>query len=145
MVYSFGAYENRGDNRLMAAFYKQSYNSAIHDHIKSYFEEEDLSIFPDRTLWTIFKPKRLETGKWTHCVINMTSTELQAWINGELCATKRREHATYFDTPDVPTYIGNNMSGGEGSNNHYNGALDELRIFNRGLTKREIQILYKNK
>jgi hypothetical protein len=39
-------------------------------------------------------------------------------------------------------YIGNILAGGEGSNNHFNGVIDELRIYDRELTKKEIQILF---
>jgi hypothetical protein len=145
MIYTFGAYETRNDNRLSAAFYKYQNSSAIHDNIKSYLDVNDLNPFPDPSLWTIIKPKRIETGTWTHCVINVTSTEIQAWLNGELCAKKRREYTTYFDSPAEPTFIGNNLAIGEGNNNHFNGALDELRIFSRGLSEREIKILFKNK
>jgi hypothetical protein len=145
MIYSFGAYETRNDNRLSAAFYKYRNSSAIHDHIKSYLEYDDLTSFPDPSLWTIIKPKKIETDVWTHCVINVTPAEIQAWINGELCTKKRREFTFYFDSSDEPTYVGNNLAVGQGANNHFNGVLDELRIFNRGLSNREIQILYKNK
>jgi hypothetical protein len=145
MIYSFGAYETRNDNRLSAAFYKFRNTSAINDHIKSYLNNEELAIFPEPSLWTIIKPKKIEIETWTHCVINVTPTEIQAWINGELCTKKSREYTSYFDSSDEPVYIGNNLAGGSGSNNHFNGILDELRIFNRGLSKREIQTLYRNK
>lgn len=145
MIYSFGAYETRSDNRLSAAFYKQSYSASLNDHVKSYLERSELDIFPDPTLWTILSPRRIEKDKWMHCVINVTENEIQAWLNGVLCVKKKREHSEYFDSDTEAVYIGNNMSGGAGSNNHYNGALDELRIYNRELTAKEIQILYKNK
>lgn len=38
--------------------------------------------------------------------------------------------------------LGNILAGGEGSYNHFNGIIDELRIFDRELTKKEIQILF---
>jgi hypothetical protein len=103
-------------------------------------------VFPsDPSLWTILNPKRLATGNWTHCVVNVTGTTIEAWLNGVLCTKKQREYDTYFDSPDEPVYIGNNLALGGGTNNHFNGVLDELRIYNRGLTKDEIQILYKAK
>jgi hypothetical protein len=145
MVFSFGAFETRNDYRLSAAFYKYNNTSSVHDHVKSYMTSEELKAFPDPTLWTIVKPKRISVNTWTHCVINVTATEVQAWINGELCVKKTREHDLYFDSTDEPIYIGNNLAIGEGSNNHFNGMLDEFRIYNRELSKHEIQILYKNK
>jgi hypothetical protein len=143
MIYSFGAYETRNDNRLSAAFYKYGYSSSFHDNVKSYLEPGELSVFPsDPSLWTIINPERIRLGTWTHCVINVTATTVEAWINGTLCTKKQREYLTYFDSPDEPVYIGNILAGGAGSNNHFNGVIDELRIYNRELTKKEIQILF---
>jgi len=146
LIYSFGTYETRNDNRLSAAFYKYGSSSFYHDNVKSYLETGELSVFPsDPSLWAIINPVRLQIGTWTHCVINVTATTIEAWINGRLCTKKQREYLTYFDSPDEPVYIGNNLSAGAGSNNHFNGIIDEFRIYNIGLTKEEIQILFNEK
>ncbi len=146
LVYSFGGGETRNDNRLSAAFYRYGDLSTVHDNVKSYLTPGELSAYPsDPSLWTIQNPKRLETGTWTHCVINVTGITIEAWINGVLCTKKQREYTTYFDSPDEPVFIGNNFALGSGTNNHFNGILDELRIYNRGLTRDEIQILFKAK
>jgi len=146
LVYSFGSGDTRNDNRLSAAFYKYGYSSGVHDNVKSYLEPGELTVFPsDPSLWTILNPKKLVIGSWTHCVVNVTETALEVWINGVLCTKKQREHSTYFESPDEPVYIGNNLALGGGTNNHFNGVLDELRVYNRGLTSDEIQILFKAK
>jgi len=146
LIYSFGGGETRNDNRLSAAFYRYGFSSAEHDNVKSYMEPGELTSYPsDPSLWTILNPRRLVIGTWTHCVINITGTTFEAWINGVLCAKKQREYDTYFDSPDEPVYIGNCLALGSGSNNHFNGIIDELRVYNRGLTRDEIQILYKAK
>jgi hypothetical protein len=146
VIYSFGAYETRNENRLSAAFYKNGNSTYYHDNVKSYMETAELSDYPsDPSLWTILNPRRLEIGAWTHCVINVTATTIEAWINGVLCTKKQREYDTYFDSQNEPVYIGNNLAIGSGSNNHFNGIIDELRVYNRGLTRDEIQILFKAK
>ena len=146
VIYSFGAYDTRKDNRLSAAFYKNGNSSYYHDNVKSYMQTAELSDYPsDPSLWTILNPRRLEIGAWTHCVINVTATTIEAWINGVLCTKKQREYETYFDSQNEPVYIGNNLAIGSGSNNHFNGIIDELRVYNRGLTRDEIQILFKAK
>lgn len=146
VVYSFGAYETRSDNRLSAAFYKESYSSAFHDNVKSWLSNEELKVFPsDPSLWTIANPERIETGAWTHCVINVNETEIEAWLNGTLCIKKQREYPAYFDSPYEPVLLGNSVSMGAGSNNHFNGVMDEFRIYNRGLTREEIKTLYSEK
>jgi hypothetical protein len=142
MIYSFGSYENRIDNRLSASFYKYGTLSDYHDHVKSYMEPGELTVFPNPSLWTISNPMRLILDAWTHCIINVNSSSVEIWINGELCTKKLREYSTYYNS-DEPVYIGNNNSGGQGTNNHFNGILDELRIYNRGLTTDEIKTLFR--
>jgi hypothetical protein len=109
---------------------------------KSYLETAELSVFPDPTCWTILKPLHLIIGEWTHCIINVTPTRVESWINGELCTYKRREYTSYAYDPDEPVVIGNNFDAGDGSNNHFNGVLDELRIYNRPLSAEEIRTLF---
>jgi len=144
LVYSFGAYETRDDNRLSAAFYKNGNSSAYHDNVKSYMELSELSSYPtDPSFWSILNPVSLEKGVWTHCVVNLTANTLEIWINGKICTKKQREYDKYFRSPSEPVYIGNCLAIGEGSNNHFNGTIEELRIYERGLTNHEIQVLYK--
>lgn len=143
LVYSFGSGAERNDNRLSAAFYHYAYSASIHDNTKSYFEPAELAIYPtDPSFWTISNPRRIELGTWTHCVVNTTENTLEIWFNGVLCTKKRREYSTYFDSPSEPVYIGNIPACGDGSNNHFNGILDELRVYDRGLTTEEIQTLF---
>jgi len=142
IVYSFGANETRADNRLSAAFYKEGFSSGFHDNVKSYFEPAELLAFPSNpSLWTISDPKRIETGVWTHCVINVTEKNLEVWLNGSLCVSKQREYSSYYDNSYESVYIGNNPAMGGGINNHFNGVIDELRIYNRELTHEEINKL----
>jgi hypothetical protein len=143
MVYSFGSYDTRTDNRLSAAFYEYGASSAYHDMTKSYLEPADLLPYPNPSLWTILNPTRLIPGEWTHCIVNLTPTAIETWINGKLCTKKTREYTSYSTSDTEPVLIGNNYDIGEGTNNHFNGTLDELRVYNRGLTKKEITTLFK--
>jgi hypothetical protein len=143
MVYSFGSYGTRLDNRLAAAFYKYGFSSAEHDMTKSYLEQADISVYPNPSLWTMLNPLRLVPGEWTHCVVNLTPTTIEIWINGSICTKKTREYSAYNTSTVEPVLIGNNYDIGEGTNNHFNGKLDELRVYNRGLTNEEIRTLYK--
>jgi hypothetical protein len=76
-------------------------------------------------------------------VVNLTPTAIETWINGKLCTKKSREYALYSTSNTEPVFIGNNYDIGEGTNNHFNGILDELRVYNRGLTEKEIRTLFK--
>jgi hypothetical protein len=143
MVWSFGANETRNDNRLGVAFYEYGYSSAYHDMTKSYLEAADLVSYSNPALWIITNPTRLIPNEWTHCLVNLTSTAVETWIDGELCTKKLRKYTTYNSSASEPILIGNNYAIGDGSNNHFNGILDELRIYNRALTKAEIKALFK--
>jgi hypothetical protein len=143
MVYSFGANDTRNDNRLSAAFYEYGFSSGIHDMTKSYLEPSDLLPYPNPGLWTITNPTRLTTGEWTHCVVNVTPTDIETWINNKFCTKKSREFILYNTSDTEPVLIGNNYDIGDGTNNHFNGSIDELRIYNRGLTTAEIKTLFK--
>ncbi len=142
MISSFGAYENRNDNRLSAVFFRDGNTYIYSDLVRSYMEPGEFGDDSNHDLWIISDARILVLNKWTHCVVNVTDTTIETWINGNLCVKKIREFDSYFSSGDEPIYIGNNISSGEGSNNHFNGVLDELRIYNRGLTIEEIEILY---
>lgn len=70
-------------------------------------------------------------------------TSIEIWINGKICTKKAREYTSYNTSASGPVLIGNNYDIGEGINNHFNGKLDELRVYNRGLTVDEIRTLFK--
>ena len=142
LVYSFGSNDTRSNNRVAAAFYTYGYSASYHDMTKSYLETPELSVFPDPTCWTIINPLHLIIGEWAQCVINVTPTAVESWINGSLCTYKRREYNSYSSAPNEPVQIGNNYDMGDGSNNHFNGILDELRVYNRALTTEEIKTLF---
>jgi len=83
------------------------------------------------------------SGLKTHAIL-YRDYNLSIWINGKITCSKHREHNLYFDSKEEPVIIGNILHGGEGKNNHLNGSLDELRIYNRSLKKEEIQILNRH-
>jgi hypothetical protein len=143
-VSSFGHPSNLR-NYIHVSYYPYAYTSDYRDWTHSDLTPNDLINWGNPSNWTIVNPKSLELNKWVHCVVNCADTEVSVWINGVLTTKKKREYSTYCNPSDEPTYIGNIINGGEGNNNHLNGALDELRIYNRGLTPSEIQYLYMNK
>ncbi|MCD6447267.1 MAG: LamG domain-containing protein [Candidatus Marinimicrobia bacterium] len=102
----------------------------------------------DTLLYTLHNPMKLPLNEWTHCVINVTETEIQAWINGVLTVSKTREYSEYgisaYDRSDIPSYIGNCPALGYGDNNHYHGAIDEMRIYKRPLSPEEIIYIFQN-
>jgi len=144
LIGSFGSGTANTDNRLWVSFYPYGNSSAEHDMTKSYLTVEELSVYPNVNLWTITNPTRLTLSTWTHCIVNMTNTSLEIYLDGVLCTKKTREYSSYNNTLES-TFIGNNLWGGDGTNNHFHGMLDELRVYNRSLSAEEIKTLYTEK
>ncbi|MBU8891476.1 MAG: LamG domain-containing protein [Bacteroidales bacterium] len=128
---------------LRGNFYASRYDTDYRDCAWSnMMTVDDIPSQWDAEKFDLLNPMELPLNSWAHCVINVTATEIQAWINGVLTVKKEREYTTYFNNDSEQTYIGNNFAIGEGGNNHFYGSLDELRVYNRPLTENEIQLLY---
>ncbi|BAP57716.1 hypothetical protein THII_3419 [Thioploca ingrica] len=84
----------------------------------------------------------LEINQWHHAVINVIKNDIQLYFDGVKVQQTSREFSTYNPDSNVKTYFGNIFYGGEGDNNHFHGALDEFRIYNRPLSDCEIEELY---
>ena len=132
-------------NHMKFHLYSQGTTTEYCDWVHSDLKTEDLQNLPNAQTWSLINPTALTLLSWTHVVANCTETEIAIWMNGVLTCKKTREYSTYYNSDYEPTYIGNIAWGGQGSNNHLNGTLDELRIYNRGLSEAEIQYLYLNR
>jgi hypothetical protein len=142
-INSYGYQAQVSKNEIKAIFFPKGFTTDGQEWVGSNTTKAEiiqLSFDPD--LWSIVEPTALILNNWTHCVVNCTETDIEIWLNGKLTCSKHREHTLYFDSKEEPVIIGNILHGGEGKNNHLNGSLDELRIYNRSLTTKEIQILY---
>jgi hypothetical protein len=144
-VNSFGYQSQVSKNEIRAFFFPKGSTIKGQEWVGSNTTKAEiaqLSYNPD--LWTIVEPAALILNTWTHCVVNCTKTDIEIWLNGKLTCSKLRENNIYFDSKEEPVIIGTILHGGEGKNNHLNGSLDELRIYDRPLTINEIQNLFKN-
>lgn len=80
-------------------------------------------------------------GKWKHIGItrNGTSGEVKIYIDGLMDNTK----ILPTGSADAPSRYNFLMGMGEGSNNYFNGVIDEVCIYNRVLSAEEIETLYE--
>ncbi len=141
--FSIGTHNSLVGHGLLGNFYSSQYDTDFRDCAWSnMMTVDDVPSQWDSDKFDLINPMELPLNNWVFCIINVTDTEVQAWINGVLTVKKEREYTTYYNSDNEPTYIGNNLLGGEGSNNHFYGSLDELRVYNRALTEDEIQALY---
>ncbi len=76
-------------------------------------------------------------------MININSSEIAIWIDGQITNKTRRSYQEYFNSSE-PTYIGNTFLIGDDFVYNYrmNGMLDDMRIYDRSLTEEEIQDLF---
>lgn len=78
-------------------------------------------------------PNALPTGTWSHLAATFDGSTLKLWVNGEVVASQAGSTMT---TGTGPLRIGaNTVFGGE----DFDGLIDEVRIYNRALTKDELE------
>ncbi len=75
----------------------------------------------------------LPVNTWTHLAATYNGTQLAFYVNGVQVRTQART-GTYEQNAN-PLWIGGNALYGE----HFQGRIDDLRIYNRALTLTEIQ------
>lgn len=81
----------------------------------------------------------LATGSWNHIVCQKTGSTYQIWVNGTLNSTTNKIMTKTVNN-DHKFYIA-----GDGTNDKVlSGSLDEIRIYNKGLTSDEVTHLYNN-
>lgn len=135
-------YTYEGDNGVGGTFFPYGGSGTIYDQTNSQMSQSLLEQLNEMEKWKVYNNTIIEENMWKHCVINTTPTTMETWVNGKLCITRKRDFDTYHDSSSEPIIIGSMLPGGSGSNNFFNGLLDEFRIYNRALSKEEIKILY---
>lgn len=89
----------------------------------------------------IYHATTFALNQWYHFVSVYAGQTLKLYINGELIATQRE-----LTTNPIDRCVGGNLRFGaqqSGDPNNFDGIMDEIRIYNRGLTQAEITALYK--
>ena len=70
---------------------------------------------------------------------NSKSKTFKIYVNGELQRTENKIGNRYDIDKNSPISIGSNSNGDW---NHFKGALDDIRIYNKALTEEEVSNLY---
>jgi hypothetical protein len=139
VIKSYGLSSDRL-NYIGATFHNDPGGGAA-DVIASYIN--DISMV-NTEKYLIINNQQLTINTWKHIVVNMTATIIEIWIDGQITNKVNRDYDIY-NNDNAETFIGNLLASGEGSNNRFIGAMDDLRIFNRPLTEPEIQALYQKR
>lgn len=81
----------------------------------------------------LYGPGALAINTWTHLAIAYDSTTLRLYVNGLLVSAA--PETALITTSTNPLYIGGDQTMGQ----YFNGRIDEVRVYNRGLGAGEIQ------
>ena len=86
------------------------------------------------------------SSSWTHVVCQKTGSDIELYINGTIHASGSFNflRSNFNEYRNSPVNISNTSSlkiGGYTGSNHLEGYLDEIRIYNKGLTTAEISTL----
>ena len=81
----------------------------------------------------VYAPAALPVNTWTHLAASYDGAQIRFYVNGTQVAAAAAT-GTYEQNTN-PLWIGGNAVYGE----HFQGRIDDLRIYNRALTATEIQ------
>ncbi|MFC1794688.1 LamG domain-containing protein, partial [Planctomycetota bacterium] len=90
--------------------------------------------------WGVDGIDNVNDGKWHHAVAVYDTHRMYLYIDGGLDQT--RDAPEYICTNDFPVLIGENA---EMPGRHWNGLIDDVRIYNYALNLEEIQNVFKSK
>jgi len=115
-------------------------DGADHDHVRRIFQ---LSMLGDRVFWhrmmevpDPFTIDAIEPGAWIHLATVFENGLHKLYLNGVLNNSVRHRLAVHSEEP---MYIG--RKGTAEKRFYFNGAIDDIRIYNRGLNESEIKSL----
>jgi Concanavalin A-like lectin/glucanases superfamily len=87
---------------------------------------------------TVYSRDIVAVKNWYHLVIVKTMNDFSLYVNGKLNDQRALPTMPPYLDSDVPLRIGGNEAEGA----HLNGMIDEVMIFSRPLSPREIQAIY---
>ena len=81
----------------------------------------------------------LTTGEWHHVVCQRSASNMEIWIDGVLDTQATASNLSYITNTHNFYIAGNGLDSGS-----FSGSMDEIRIYNKGLTSNDISNLYDN-
>ena len=89
----------------------------------------------------VSSPIKYNDGKWHYVLLTYNGSLLRLDLDGKQISTKNTNGAIPDTAGEQPLRIGANSLD---KDKFYNGSIDEIRIWNRGLTDSEISQIYTN-
>ena len=121
--------EDKGENMNYGIWLSTNGN------IQGGFEDEDGEVFE------VTSPARYNDGKWHYVLLSYNGSLLRLDIDGNQVSSKYTNGVIPDTAGDQPLRIGANSLD---EDKFYSGKVDEVRVWNRGLTNSEIAEIYSN-
>ncbi len=83
------------------------------------------------------QPDQLLDGRWHHCAATFDGQWMRVYLDGGEIGALQHPGTISF-SPEIPAFIGSS----EGSNEYFQGALDDLRVYAKGLGAQEVTALF---
>ncbi len=98
----------------------------------------------NNTFIAAISENKVNDGEWHHLVGIVQDSVWQIWVDGDLATSVNTEHTNVDINTNDPLAIGYFFQGtGEGDQRHFDGSIDNIRIYNRPITTTEIKYLYE--
>jgi len=85
------------------------------------------------------QPARVLDGAWHHCAATFDGRMMRVYLDGKQIGALERP-GTIALQPGVPAFIGSSS----GTSEHFQGAIDDLRLYADALSEDEILLLYRS-
>jgi hypothetical protein len=115
-----------GDRRVLFSFQENGTDLSLGLDINGYVECR-----------APIDPARVLDGQWHHCAATFDGQDMRVYLDGKQIGTLKRPGKVITD-PNSSGFIGSSSGGSE----HFQGALDDLRIYKVALTPAEIATLH---
>jgi len=101
-----------------------------------------MAIYPEGAgdwQWLNSPTKPLTKGQWQLVVATYNGKIMKLYVDGQVVA--QRQYSALINDTSYPMYIGGNVTDNK---EWFNGAIDDVAVFNYALTDSEIQSIYQN-
>jgi hypothetical protein len=93
----------------------------------------------DSNAQTVLSSSSISVNQWYHIAVTLTTSDVKIYINGVEDTTASSTYST-IQNGGADLQIG--RRGTNSGYNYFDGKIDQLRIFNRGITPQEVSTLY---
>lgn len=111
--------------------------TAPYSYMTVFMADGRLTVYNSSSWITLCAAGSVVTGSWQHVVFNYDGTNITGYVNGQACGSVA---FTYPDNAAYEVSVGSWYAPSTAYD--FNGVMDEIRIYNRPLSPKEVRDLY---